>query len=67
MTAMLSQIAVTFGVLVALGFLWFGLQAGIRRFVPALAPDGEDPFRARFGCGGCAGGSCDPDEPAGSC
>lgn len=66
MTGVLSQIATAFGALVGLGLVWFGLQAFIRRFFPSMAADGEDPFRARFGCGGCAGGACDTEEPAGT-
>jgi hypothetical protein len=62
------QIALTFGVLVSLGCLWFGLQLLVRRFFPAMASATGDPFRARFGCGGCHTGACDPgDEPAEAC
>jgi hypothetical protein len=64
MTAVLVQIATAFGTLVGLGLVWFGLQAFIRRFFPSMAAGGEDPFRSRFGCGGCAGESCDTEEPA---
>lgn len=59
----IARLAVTFGGLAALGLLWFGLQAAIRRWVPSmLPPDGGDPFRARFGCGGsCSTGDCGTD------
>jgi hypothetical protein len=66
MTGVLTQIATAFGALVGLGLVWFGLQALIRRFFPSMSAGGEDPFRSRFGCGGCAGGACDTDEPTGS-
>jgi len=62
MTAALVQIATTFATLVALGIVWFGLQSVIRRYFPSMGADGEDPFRSRFGCGGCAGGACSTDD-----
>lgn len=64
MTGMITQIATTFAALVVLGLVWFGLQLFIRRYFPSMSTNGEDPFRSRFGCGGCAGGACDTEEQA---
>ena len=64
MTAVLLQIVTAFAALVTLGLVWFGLQAFIRRFIPSMGVHGDDPFRSRFGCGGCAGGTCDTEEGA---
>ncbi len=60
----LLRLGITFTGIVTLGLVWFGLQAAIRRWVPSmLPPDGGDPFRARFGCGGsCATGECGTDH-----
>lgn len=62
----LLRLGLTFGMIVTLGGLWFGLQSFVRRYFPSMAAGpGEDPFRARFGCGGCHGAECSGDSRQG--